>query len=111
MNAIADCGIENKTDDNGNPTGGSVIGIGVAIHWQDGPLGRGEDRKEPNGAFVETVIAGCKQRLEFYQEANGGKFSCDENAQAIEYLDMALAVLAARTKAREVRAVEGTHAV
>ncbi len=100
---------ENHVDENGNPTGGNVRGVGLSIDWQDGPLGRGEDRKEPNGAFVETVIAGAKQRLEFYQTANGGKFNCAENALTIDFLSAALEMLNSRTTKREARAVEGTH--
>ncbi len=76
--------------------------------WQDGPLGRGEDRKEPNWAFVETVIAVARGRLNFYQKS---KFACVDNETAIEYLEAALEVLNKRTKDRETRKVEGTHAV
>lgn len=99
---------DNFNDDNGNPAGGFVNGVGLSITWQEGPLGRGEDRKEPNGAFVETVIAAAKQRLEYYQDS---KFSCEENEQAIFHLTAALNVLNARTQAREQREVEGTHEV
>jgi hypothetical protein len=100
----------NETDENGNPTGGHVHAVGLDIQWQAGPLGRGEDRKEPNGAFVETVIAAAKQRIEFYQAANGGKFACRENSIAITKLDEALLWLDKRTREREARNVEGTHA-
>ena len=100
---------DNKVDENGNPTGGFVKGTGLSIEWQNGPLGRGEERQAPNGAFVETVIAGAKQRLEFYQTASNGKFACDENAQAIEHLANALGVLNERTQKREAAGVEGTH--
>ena len=48
---------EHWTDSDGNPTGGVSSGRGFTISWQNGPLGRGEDRVEPNGAFVEDVIA------------------------------------------------------
>lgn len=98
----------NYLDADGNPAGGDVSGRGLDIRWQNGPLGRDADRREPNGAFVETVIAAAKQRIEFYQ---GGKFACDENRRAIEYLDLALQALDSRTRAREARQVEGTHAV
>jgi hypothetical protein len=93
----------------GIPTGGTVVGIGLTIVWQRGALGRGPDRKAANGAFVEDVIDAARQRLAFFQEAEGGKFACTENAEAIELLDAALRVLDARTKAREAREVEGTH--
>lgn len=96
----------NDVDENGNPTGGQVSGTGLSIGWQNGPLGRGPDRKEPNGAFVETVIAAAKQRIEFY---NAGKFACRENSMAITKLDEALMWLKKRTADREAREVEGTH--
>ncbi|TDI97078.1 MAG: hypothetical protein E2O29_01810 [Deltaproteobacteria bacterium] len=81
------------------------------MNWQDGPLGRGTERQEPNGAFVETVISAAKQRIEFYQKANDGKFKCPENAMAIIKLEEALHWLDHRTKEREERSVEGTHTV
>ena len=99
---------ENRSDENGNPTGGSIKGTGLAIDWQDGPLGRGTERKEPNGAFVETVIAAAKSRLEFYQES---KFACEFNAQAIKALENALWILNQRTANRELRQVEGEHKI
>lgn len=99
---------ENRVDENGNPAGGSLSGKGLSIEWQDGPLGRGEDRKEPNGAFVETVIAAAKSRLVFYQES---KFACADNAEMIEHLDAALAIANRRTARREAQQVEGTHAL
>lgn len=100
---------ENQVDENGNPTGGFVEGTGLRIDWQDGPLGRGEERIEPNGAFVETVLAAVKQRIEFYQAARDGKFACHENADVIVSLEYCLTRMAQRTAAREARAVEGTH--
>lgn len=109
MNAIANCQIENNVDAAGNPTGGRVTGTGILIDWQNGPLGRGDERMIPNGAFVETVISAAKQRIEFYQEASGGKFKCRENALAITKLEEALHWLNSRTMAREARQVEGTH--
>lgn len=99
---------QNDLDLNGNPAGGSVEGVGLSIRWQDGPLGRGEERKPPNGAFVETVIAAAKQRLEFYQQS---KFACPQNEMAIGLLASALFALKERTQLRELRGVEGTHAV
>lgn len=110
MNDIKNCTYEN-TVNNGNPSGGKFEGVGLSINWQDGPLGRGVDRKLPNGAFVETVISAAKQRIEFYQEAQFGKFKCRENALAITKLEEALHWLEHRTKDREERAVEGTHTV
>ncbi len=90
----------------GKPAGGVVKAKGMTIKWQDGPLGRGEDRGKPNGAFVETVIAAALQRIEWYQD---GEFACSENASAIQNLKSALAVLDFRTQQREGAGVEGTH--
>jgi len=92
--------------ENGVITGGSVKGVGLSIDWQNGALGRDGDRVEPNGAFVETVIAAAKQRIKSYQET---KFKCRTNAIAITKLDEALMWLNKRTQDREARQVEGTH--
>lgn len=96
----------NLKDENENPAGGEVRAIGIAIDWQNGPLGRGEDRKQPNGAFVEGIIQSAIQRLEFFQES---KFKCRENALAITKLEEALHWLNWRTLKREQRGIEGTH--
>jgi hypothetical protein len=98
-----------ELDADGNPTGGITTGVGIEIRWQDGPLGRGADRTEPNGAFVEGVIAAALDRLAFYQTASGGRFACRENALAITKLEEALHWCDHRTRAREQREVEGTH--
>jgi hypothetical protein len=100
----------NHLDENGNPSGGAVHGMGMHIEWQNGPLGREEDgtRIEPNGAFVEDVIAAAVQRIQHYQ---GSKFSCRENAIALTHLETALLWLDKRTRDREARRVEGTHEV
>lgn len=98
----------NSLDEEGNPTGGSVSGVGLSITWQNGSLGRDEARQEPNGAFVETVIAAAANRLEFYQST---RFRCDENQDALDHLNTALRQLQERTAAREERKVEGTHEV
>jgi len=98
----------NHDDADGNPAGGSVQGTGMQITWQNGQLGRGEERREPNGAFVEDVIAAARQRLEYYQS---GKFACDENAEAIGHLTDALEVLRRRTADREERGVEGVYEI
>jgi hypothetical protein len=97
-----------ENDANGNPAGGVTTGTGISIKWQDGPLGRGADRKEPNGAFVEGVIAAAIDRISYYQAS---KFNSRENALAITKLEEALLWLQKRTMDREARAVEGTHSV
>ena len=98
--------IKNETDDNGNPTGGSVECIGLKIDWQYGPLGREPNRKDSNGAFVEDAINASISRLQFY---NAGKFRCRENSCAITHLEEALHWLRSRTQRRETSGIEGTH--
>ena len=95
-----------RADEKGNPAGGTTEAVGIKINWQDGPLGRGAERKDPNGAFVEGVIQAAIGRLRFY---NSGKFSCRENSCAITHLEEALHWCESRTRDREERAVEGTH--
>ncbi len=96
---------EHWSDDNGNPAGGCTSGRGFVVSWQNGPLGRGNDRR-PNGAFVEDVIAAAEDRIEFYQSS---KFACDYNAEAIDHLRKAIDALQRRTRDRKAKGVEGTH--
>ncbi len=93
-------------DENEKPSGGESTATGIVVEWQNGPLGRGEDREEPNGAFVETVVEVALDRLRFYQE---GEFKCRENALAITKLEECLHWMNHRTADREAREVEGTH--
>lgn len=97
---------EHWSDENGNPAGGVSSGRGFSISWQNGPLGRGEERKEPNGAFVEDVLSAIVGRIMFYQES---KFACPENAEALFHLGVALGSMNKRTADREKRNVEGIH--
>ena len=95
-------------DKKGNPAGGVSFGNGFAISWQNGPLGRGKNRKEPNGAFVEDVISAVLSRLYFYQRS---KFRCKQNAHAIDHLNMAAVKLLTRTAIRKAAGIEGTYRV
>lgn len=97
---------EHWNDEQGNPAGGVTSGRGFTISWQNGPLGRGDGRREPNGAFVEDIIDAAIGRIEFYQST---KFNCADNAEALEYLRKAGEALQRRTQDRETREVEGTH--
>jgi len=97
-----------RADANGNPTGGTTSGRGFDITWQDGPLVVDGVRREPSGAFVKDVIGAALGRIQFYQAS---KFKCRENALAITKLEEALHWLDARTRDREARQVEGSHAV
>lgn len=96
-----------EVDENGRPAGGESRALGIEVFWQNGPLGKEgtPERKEPNGAFVETLIAIAMDRLEFYQTV----FPCRENNIAINHLDVALMVLNSRTMRRREEGVEGTH--
>lgn len=98
---------EHWVDADGNPAGGCSFGPGFTISWQNGPPGRGEDRKEPNGAFVENIIIAVLDRMKFYQDS---KFACERNENTIYYLIKALESQQSRTQDREERKVEGTHA-
>ena len=98
--------IENKLDKHGNPAGGCVIGTGIRIDWQNGPLGRGDNRQPQNGAFVEDVLGAALNRLRHYQTT---RFKCRENEDAIIEIEHALNYLKRRTKEREDQGVEGTH--
>ena len=97
---------EHWNDADGNPAGGVSSTRGATISWQNGPLGRGETRREPNGAFVEDIIQIALGRLRYYQ---AGRFACDTNQEAITGLEMAAEALERRTRDREAREVEGTH--
>jgi hypothetical protein len=99
---------EHWLDANSNPAGGVSFGKGFAISWQNGPLGQGDSRREPNGAFVEDVIQAVIGRIRFYQES---RFACEENKNALEALEEAADWLDQRTKEREKHQVEGTHEV
>lgn len=92
-------------DEEGNPAGGTTFGRGFCISWQRGPLGRDEDRVEPNGAYVEDLIDVVIDRLKFYQSS---KFATEYNEGALSSLNVALDFLQRRTEEREDRGVEGT---
>lgn len=99
---------ENHTrDSDGNVTGGTTSGVGISITWQNGPLGRGAERVEPNGAQVEDVLKAGLGRLQAFQDT---KHKCRHNALAITKIEEAIHWLNARTAEREERGVEGTHA-
>src|SRR5258708_3047247 len=106
MHELQKLEIQNKLDENGIPTGGSVHGIGIAISWQDGALGRDAGRKEQTGAYVEDILGACLDRLKYYQNT---KFSCPENVLAASEIEGAIKWLRMRTEDREKRLVEGTH--
>ena len=104
----------NEKDGDGNPAGGKAY-VSSSLHqnqrdmavicWQDGPVNR-EANEEPNGAFVEDIIAICIERLNFYQTS---PFNCPENAMAIENFQKGNELLLARRKERQERQVEGKN--
>lgn len=101
---------EHRTSPGGYPAGGIASATGIDIGFQSGPLQlSGEDRQEPNGAFVETLIAIVVDRLEWYQTVQDQRYRCRENSLAITHLQEALHWLDHRTKDRVKRGVEGTH--
>jgi hypothetical protein len=92
-----------NVDAGGNPAGGATQATGLLISWQNGSLAVDGKRREPNGAFVETVIEAAIKRIEFYQAS---KFHSVENAVALGHLRAAAEVLAERTRGREDRGVD-----
>ena len=97
----------NETDDDDNPAGGRVSGCGFHIWWQDGPINR-EAGEEAHGAFVEDVLLGVINRMEFYQ---GSKFACEENEEALRHLRDAHTSMMNRREDRVDRGVQGKHEV
>jgi hypothetical protein len=93
-------------DGENNPAGGVTSGNGFTISWQNGPLAMNGYRCEPNGAFVEDVIAAAIGRINFYQAS---RFHSEYNAVALDHLYQALNALNSRTKDRGARGVEGSH--
>lgn len=124
------------TDEAGNPDGGQTFGPGFTIAWHRGPLtgdvtreecvtpehqwvdGAGDPhdwittrtpcRRDPNGAFVETIIAVAADRLAHYQTT---PFACAENQGALNFLREALGILNERTTQRQEQGIEGSHEV
>ena len=130
--------VRNISDENHNPAGGMVHGVGIEIRWQDGPL------KDPNAKSAdkecpeaERVSPRLKRDAVYggdnYVEPEGprhngafvegvilaakkrlefyqaSKFACPENADAISLLTKAIDVLEARTSRRVAAGTEGTH--
>lgn len=85
-------------------TGGAPESGGseTLIKFQKGPI------KEAgvNGISNEALLAVVKDRLEGFQ---AGEFASEDNAQALEYVNQAMAALHKRTKDRLARGVEGEN--
>lgn len=72
------------------------------IKFQDGSL---EDGR--NGLTVEEVVTEVIKRVSLYNS----KVPCKENIYALEYLNLALGNLVARTEDCKERGVDGTYEV
>ncbi len=72
--------------------------------FQNGPI----QQVGVNGIHNEDLIAILIHRMQGFQS---GEYACRENALALTKLQEAQHWLAHRTQARELRGVEGTHAV
>jgi len=97
--------IENdfRTDEQGNPAGGTSDATGVSIQWQNGPMATPDDQ---NGAFVIDVIQIAIDRIKFYNES---KFRCRENSLAITKLEESIHWLESRRTRRRDEGILGSH--
>ncbi len=77
---------------------------GTAILFQNGPI----NEVGVNGITHEALLAILVDRLRSFQ---AGPYACRENALALTKLEEAQHWLAARTKGRVARGVEGTHKI
>lgn len=77
-------------------------GDAFPLSFQNGPI----NEVGVNGITHEALIAILTDRMRSFQ---AGPFSCRENAIALTKLEEAQHWLAARTKGRMARGVEGTH--
>jgi hypothetical protein len=93
---------KNWADGDGNHQGGISTGIGYTIAWQRGAL----NVEGRNGAFVIEVLESVRWQLEYMNE---GKYECQENTEAIEHLNGALAQLRTRRDRRKNAGTLGTH--
>ena len=92
------------------PTGGYFYGKGLAVRYQNGPVGPGNP---VNGCQVEDLLMAARARILHFQgdgtPDSSGECACPENAGALEGINYALAWLDARTSAREKQGVEGSN--
>ena len=81
----------------------NFTGLGLEIHFQDGPIGE----YGINGTTNEEVIHVLIERIESLQAMDRYKYACHENSSALTHLAEALNALEARTYRRIQRNVEG----
>lgn len=74
------------------------------LYFQHGPI----REVGINGLTNEVLLAVLLDRIRGFQ---GGPYACAENDAAITHLECALEAMNARTREREARGVEGTHAI
>jgi hypothetical protein len=98
---------DNSYDNEGNPTSGTVKGIGLTVDWQDGVMS--PDRSNQSGAIIQDLVEAVVQRLRFYNSASNGKFACRENSLAITHMEEALHWMWSRETNRRERGVLGTY--
>lgn len=96
---------KNWLTDDGLHDGGVSTGIGFTISWQRGPVHEEGDR---NGAFLIEVLEACENQLKVYQD---GKFVCEENADALEYLNKSIGRLKDRLNRRKEEGTLGSTKV
>ncbi len=89
-------------------TGGTSMGRGYGITWQDGPLEVVDGVAVPNGAFPTDVLDAVQARLELFQQS---PMQCNENAIAVECIKQAIESLNCRQVRREHEGVLGSHQV
>lgn len=82
-------------------------GVGINLHFQDGPI----KKFGVNGTTNEEVIELLIDRINSLNTMLDGMYACPENAMAILYLQSAKGILEKRTAQRVARNVEGTSAV
>lgn len=90
-----------------NPSGINEFGFEednkeCVILFQNGTI----PERGVNGITQEALLTIVADRLRSFQ---AGPFACAENAVALNHVEIALATLKDRTKARMNRGVEGTH--
>lgn len=97
---------ESHTDENGNPDGGWTEAPGLQIRWQRGALDFESGGEPWNGCFLVTLLEAAKRQLEYYQ---GGKFKCEDNNNAMAFVELAIRVLNKRQLERFSKGIRGGH--
>ncbi len=101
--------VNNPTNPEGFPWGGTASGTGIDINWQEGPITNSDGSTVPrNGASVESLIDVAIKRLEFL---NTTPMRCDENDAALNGLRSAREALDTRARSRADQGIDGTWQV